>query len=77
MNSDSHLNKKVLVAKILEFVVRFPGARIQLKYNNDERFSSINTKANMNESYIDDVDNLGQFIRIMSEGSSAFVGIAV
>ena len=79
MLSDSHLNKKRLVAKILEHIAQFPGARIQIKFNSDERFSSTKlVKADLTEADIDiAVEHLEQSLRVLSSGSSVGVGISV
>ena len=78
MLSVSHLNKKRLVAKILEHIAQFPGARIQIKFNSDERFSSTKLKANLTEADIDiAVEHLEQSLRVLSSGSSVGVGISV
>ncbi len=78
MLSTSHLNKKVLVAKILEHVAQFPGAQIRITLNSNERYVSSKCKAALTEAEIDAaVDQLEQSFQVLSAGGSVSVGINV
>jgi hypothetical protein len=78
MLSDSNLNKKRLVAKILEQIAQFPGARIQVKFNSNDRFTSTKLKADLTEADIEDAaEYLEQSLVALMRGSTVSVGISV
>jgi hypothetical protein len=78
MLSDSNLNKKRLVAKILEQIAQFPGARIQVKFNSNDRSTSTKLKTNLTEADIEDAAGyLEQSLVALMRGSSVGVGISV
>ena len=78
MLSTSHLNKKVLVAKILEHVAQFPGAQIRITLNSNERYVWSKFKAALTEEEIDaSLDQLEQSFQVLSAGGSVSVGISV